>query len=41
MNRYQRKYFPERKYRLPLRWLFWGMAVVLLLTVVAFMRIFR
>jgi hypothetical protein len=37
----ERRFFPERKYRLPLRWILLGGAVVLLMMIVAFMRIFR
>jgi len=38
---FKRRYFPERQYRLPLRWLMWGALVVLFLVFVLVMKLFR
>jgi len=38
---FKRRYFPERQYRLPLRWLLWGALVVLFLVFVLVMKLFR
>jgi len=36
--RFQRRFFPERRYRLPLRWVLWGAIVVMGLGFVLFVR---
>jgi len=40
MIRFQRRFFPERRYRLPLRWVVWGALIVLVLTVFLFVKAF-
>jgi hypothetical protein len=37
----QRRFFPERRYRLPLRWVLWGAVVLLFLVFVVLMKLFR
>jgi hypothetical protein len=37
----QRRFFPERRYRRPLRWLIWGALVLIFLVFVLFMKLFR
>jgi hypothetical protein len=37
----QRRFFPERRYRLPLRWILWGAIVLLFLVFVLYMKLFR
>jgi len=37
----QRRFFPERWYRLPLRWVRWGVAVLLVLVLLPFMKLFK
>jgi len=39
--KFDRKLFPERRYRLPLRWLMWLGMVVLLLAVFLLARMLR
>ncbi len=41
MIRFKRRYFPERKYRLPLRWVVWGVIIMLFLIFVVFLKMFR
>jgi hypothetical protein len=38
--RFGRRFFPERRYRLPLRYVVWGAMVVLALVVVLFIKAF-
>lgn len=38
MVRFERRFFPERRYRLPLRWVLWGAALVLILMLFLFFR---
>jgi len=38
---FKRRFFPERRYRLPLRWLIWGLVAVLFLVFAAFMKLLR
>jgi hypothetical protein len=38
---FKRRFFPERRYRLPLRWLLWGGIALLFLVFAAFMKLFR
>jgi hypothetical protein len=35
------RFFPERPYRRPMRWLLWGLVVVLFLVFAAFMKLFK
>jgi len=37
----QRRFFPERRYRLPLRWVMWGAVALLFLVFVLFMKLFK
>jgi hypothetical protein len=37
----QRRFFPERQYRLPLRWVLWGAIALLFLVFVLYMKLFR
>lgn len=37
----QRRYFPERRYRLPLRWVLWGAVALLFLVFLAYMKLFK
>jgi hypothetical protein len=37
----QRRFFPERRYRQPLRWIFWGVIVLLFLVFMVFMKLFK
>jgi hypothetical protein len=36
----QRRFFPERRYRLPLRWILWGIVVLLFLVFLFYMKLF-
>jgi len=38
---FRRRFFPERRYRLPLRWILWVAIVLLFLVLVLFMKMFR
>jgi hypothetical protein len=38
---FKRRFFPERRYRLPLRWTLWAAIVLLFLVLVLFMKLFR
>jgi hypothetical protein len=38
---FKRRFFPERRYRLPMRWVVWGLVAMLLLVLAVFMRLFR
>jgi hypothetical protein len=38
MIRFDRRYFPERRYRLPVRWVLWGAVAVLLFAMMMFVR---
>jgi hypothetical protein len=37
----QRRFFPERRYRQPLRWLLWGALVLIFFVFVLFMKLFK
>jgi hypothetical protein len=37
----QRRFFPERRYRLPVRWVLWGAVALLFLVLALFMKLFR
>jgi len=37
----QRRFFPERRYRMSLRWVLWAALVLLFLVFVIFMKLFR
>ncbi len=37
----QRRFFPERRYRQPLRWVIWAALLLLFLVLVLFMKLFR
>jgi hypothetical protein len=37
----QRRFFPERRYRLPLRWMLWAVVVLLFLVFLLYMKLFR
>lgn len=37
----RRRFFPERRYRLPLRWVLWGAVALLFLVFTAIMKLFR
>jgi len=37
----QRRFFPERRPRQPLRWVIWGAFLLLFLVLVLFMKLFR
>ena len=41
MIQFKRRFFPERRYRLPLRWILWVAIVLLFLVLVLFMKLFR
>jgi hypothetical protein len=41
VNFRQRRFFPERKTRQPLRWVLWGAFALLFLVFVLFMKLFR
>jgi hypothetical protein len=41
MIQFKRRYFPERKYRPPLRWVLWGMVALLFLIFAVFMKMLR
>jgi hypothetical protein len=41
MIQFKRRFFPERRYRLPMRWLIWGLVAVLFLVFAAFMKLLR
>jgi hypothetical protein len=38
---FKRRYFPERRYRLPIRWVLWGLVALLFLIFAVFMKLFR
>jgi hypothetical protein len=38
---FKRRFFPERRYRLPMRWLLWGLVALLLLIFAVFTKLFR
>jgi hypothetical protein len=38
---FKRRFFPERRYRQPMRWLLWGLVVLLFLVFAAFMKLFK
>jgi hypothetical protein len=38
---FKRRFFPERRYRQPLRWVLWGIIALLFLVFVVFMKLFR
>jgi hypothetical protein len=37
---FRRRYFPERRYKLPLRWVLWGLVALLFFIFAAVMRFF-
>jgi hypothetical protein len=41
INFRQRRFFPERRYSRPLRWIMWGAIVVLFLVFLLFMKLFK
>ena len=40
MLRFERRFFPARRYRLPLRWVLWGAVAVLAISLFLFLRAF-
>jgi len=38
---FKRRFFPERRYRLPLRWVLWGMVVLLFLIFAVYMKLLK
>ena len=37
----RRRFFPERKRRMPLRWMMWGAIILLFLVFMLFMKMFK
>jgi hypothetical protein len=38
---FRRRFFPERHYRLPLRWILWALVALLFVVFAVFMKLFR
>jgi len=39
--KFRRRFFPERQYRLPLRWVLWGLIALLVLVLAAFVKLLK
>jgi len=38
---FKRRFFPERRYRLPLRWVLWGTVALLFLIFAVYMKLLK